>query len=54
MTMDVVRAKYGPPSEAYPHQDGTATWFYYTDKLGLGGGRVDFDVDGRVAGSWNK
>ncbi len=54
-TMDEMRSRYGPPSEAYPKPDGTATWFYYTDKLGIGATMigVNFDVAGRVESYFN-
>lgn len=54
-TMDEIRSKYGRPSESFSNPDGSATWFYYTDKLGLGATMVgvNFDAAGRVESSFN-
>ena len=56
MTMDEVRSRYGPPSEAHPGADGVTEWDYYTDypRLGLGWIAVEFDATGRVTGSWTQ
>jgi len=55
MTMDEVRAQYGPPSETHSWAEGGAHWYYYTDiGLGLTCVGVEFDEAGRVTGSWNQ
>ena len=55
MTMDEMRSKYGNPTEVSHNSDGTATWFYSTDRLGLGvfvvG--VNFDTGDRVKSTFN-
>ena len=55
LTMDQMRAKYGPPSEAYSEPNGRATWYYYPDKLGSGSTMVGvhFDADGKVESYFN-
>lgn len=54
-TMDEVRALYGSPSETHPQADGTARWYDYTDRLGIGATQVGvvFDAAGRVKSSFN-
>ncbi len=54
-TMDEVRAEYGPPSESRLDPHGRATWFYYTDRLGLGVYMVgvNFGTTGLVESSFN-
>jgi hypothetical protein len=55
MSMDEVRAQYGPPSEEHPGKYGMPNWYYSTDRFGLGffSVGVEFDETGRVTGYWN-
>jgi hypothetical protein len=55
MTADEMRAKYGPPSVSSSNQDGSITWYYYTDRFGLGFHcvGVNFDASGRVESNFN-
>ena len=53
MTVDEMRAKYGPPTETYSHPDGTATWFYSTGMFGFTAVGVNFSASGHVVSSFN-
>ena len=53
MTKAEVVQQFGEPNNIYDDDDGTSTWVYYRDCMGISLRVVNFDTEGRVKNAFN-